>query len=795
MLPYEKIKEKKAMGGTELRDVNALTDGLTEIANDGDLPFAEKLKEYVEAINYIKMRSNQTKNPRVVEKVKKSLEVMKDFKEFLESGEKDTVYQQILDAGKKLNCLTEDELDNGLTRISSFLGLDIDLLAIEKIQKEFDEKKAELIDPNPDAPVTEAKHFDLKVKIGNTFANEKQPAHKSVTNLLDVMKDAEFSLSNQVEKIEKQERLNPKFYSDAQKEKNEEIKQLYKDVKKYKKAIEDLQKVGAPAYMNHNITENDKKNALETLSGFQNFLEEGMTQTNLSVILKEAGKANEKRNANRTKDHFYKGLEALNNTLHLGFDGPKAENVKKEYVEKREKEAAEKKKIEDAKRDVRDADKVIDAYKRQLDKNPASIGDKKEFLTKIMMARLLVNSGRDQISTLKKPVVRFELENKVKDMLERPGHFKDFMELLDKNPKMMDKAMKAAGTGHGGGLDDMFRGYLKTRPAGELHTDPMLERYMPTAKERIEMLQNQAKEMVKKDPMANIDKQVIEIVAIRNAVQAHRDKKSSLEVKLPTREDWDLAGQVQALNESNEMKFAIANHDAQKLIGKGHGGAMVDLLRKGAYEDKEPSDFNLGDRILSEGTFAGRQIRNQRKALELQEKLEKLSQKPNENEEAIFETMKESRELIAESIALINYMEQKDIKEQKQFENIPWNSVKKMQAQVLASSNTDSALYPKSKYDVKDVTNRLSQLGNAESAEKFYSAVKTDVTIVLKKEFRENQQARKEYEAYKAGKQGKGEIQEKDFEKMHEQMDEMFNQINNMEPQKPPVKQQVGKTF
>ena len=109
--------------------------------------------------------------------------------------------------------------------------------------------------------------------------------------------------------------------------------------------------------------------------------------------------------------------------------------------------------------------------------------------------------------------------------------------------------------------------------------------------------------------------------------------------------------------------------------------------------------------------------------------------------------------------------------------------------------NTDSALYPKSKYDVKDVTNRLSQLGNAESAEKFYSAVKTDVTIVLKNEFRENQQARKEYEAYKAGKQGKGEIREKDFEKMHEQMDEMFNQINNMEPKKPPVKQQGGKKF
>ncbi len=41
MLPYEKIKEKKAMGGTELRDVNALTEGLTEIANDGDLPFAK----------------------------------------------------------------------------------------------------------------------------------------------------------------------------------------------------------------------------------------------------------------------------------------------------------------------------------------------------------------------------------------------------------------------------------------------------------------------------------------------------------------------------------------------------------------------------------------------------------------------------------------------------------------------------------------------------------------------------------------------------------------------------------
>ena len=46
---------------------------------------------------------------------------------------------------------------------------------------------------------------------------------------------------------------------------------------------------------------------------------------------------------------------------------------------------------------------------------------------------------------------------------------------------------------HGGELDDMFRKHLRTLPAGELRNDAILKRWMPTVKERIESLQEQAK--------------------------------------------------------------------------------------------------------------------------------------------------------------------------------------------------------------------------------------------------------------------------------------------------------------
>ena len=777
MIDYEVLKSKPSIGGSQLRAVNAMLEGLESINKDPESPLHDKLTKYTKAIRIIKERSNHTRKPEIVQSVKNALVDLADFKDFLASGEGDTVYQTLIDEGRKHD-MTAEELDTGLKMFSDFVEMGLDLDEIKKKQQALDSEKEALEGPDANAPLTDVVRFDKKVQRGLTFANKKSES-KSVNDLVDILRDAELSLSEKQDKFEKRNK-NRKNIPAEETEKNAENNNLCEQIKKYREAIRILNGAGAQGDLS---SEEMRQSALNTLTGFQGFLQDGLEQTNLKRILKEAEDINKRRNPQTAEENFAKGMQALEGTLHFGLDAQKASEVTPENRKIFEEREAEKKRlqqqkeaIEKAKRDFRGADKWINGWKAELGSKTQKPGDRKEYLrtmfTKIMAARLLVNSERGSLSTLNRPVSRYDIEEKTKELMERPGHFKDFMDKVMSDEKLLAKASKAAGTGHGGGLDDMLKSYLKELPAGKLSSDPLIDRYMPTAKERIEALQDQAKVIRKKGSVPY--EQAVEIIAIRNRVDAERKNKSSLDIKIPTG-GKDLAKEVTDMSKHHALIAAVSDDKTMDLLVSGHGGEMVTNIRgklKENYGLKREADLTEAERFVREGTFVGRGAANRDKAQQLKEKLEQLQKQRDADPEVIADTGKAARELIAESIALCDYRKKKGLGEH---ENIPWKKVRKLRDEIMDNSDMNNTLYPKSRYDVKDICERLDQLNKTQDPMEFFEKVGKEVKkhVTDKKNDEKLEKIRKE----KAAK-GQGEIGEDEFNQMAAQVDQAIKKMN-----------------
>ena len=236
-------------------------------------------------------------------------------------------------------------------------------------------------------------------------------------------------------------------------------------------------------------------------------------------------------------------------------------------------------------------------------------------VVKIMAARHAAGSVRGSAEKLVTTNIREkDLDKRAADLKKLP-HFNDFLESL-KDPAKQRKMLSAIGKGHCGGLDDMFTEYLKNLPAGQLENTPELERYMPTAKDRIEALQNQTKQLGRTP--ADLKKKATaaaEIVQLRNLVQAERKKKSTLDVKIPVcsaKEPADPRENLQAgigkLIEDEAAYGALCSDDAQGLLREGHGGEMTILLRD-KMRASQLTQQKMGPdacRILKHNTYEGR---------------------------------------------------------------------------------------------------------------------------------------------------------------------------------------------
>ena len=150
-----------------------------------------------------------------------------------------------------------------------------------------------------------------------------------------------------------------------------------------------------------------------------------------------------------------------------------------------------------------------------------------------------------------------------------PTDSREFLSTLAQDPKKVKLALSAARSGHGGGLDKMFTAYLKTRPAGQLHNDPVLERYMPTVKSRIDFLQNKAAESYNKERKAPVP-EIAEIVALRYLSTSKITKKTNLDAKIPA---------------NNELTERVAKHvNSAKFNARCESPAILNYIRKGHGE-------------------------------------------------------------------------------------------------------------------------------------------------------------------------------------------------------------------
>ncbi|MCR4745506.1 MAG: hypothetical protein K5894_09815 [Lachnospiraceae bacterium] len=240
------------------------------------------------------------------------------------------------------------------------------------------------------------------------------------------------------------------------------------------------------------------------------------------------------------------------------------------------------------------AKKAIEDIQREIKRLPANtlegnIEGKNKLIDNvknILAIRIGVNSVLGKGSSLDK-TRDGNSEAKILNDLNKNKLFTDWIE-----KKVSYKDLrKFAASGHGGQIEKEFTKYLctiKTIP------DDIPERFMPTAKERIEGLQKNLKEAMKAGEAKKITQFMKEIIATRKAVNAKRGGDG-----LKGRINKDLFKNAMNDNELNEDIVKLVNdytgtnvkkrNDAQATIMKaieGHGGRFMSKLEEMHSEKK-----------------------------------------------------------------------------------------------------------------------------------------------------------------------------------------------------------------
>ncbi|MCR5587838.1 MAG: hypothetical protein K6F77_09965 [Lachnospiraceae bacterium] len=327
---------------------------------------------------------------------------------------------------------------------------------------------------------------------------------------------------------------------------------------------------------------------------------------------------------------------------------------------------------------------------------------------KIMAARMIANSVRGSKTRLVNTNVT---DDQVADTVERLSNsynFGYFRESLMADDEKFNKFVRVAVKGHGGGLDDMFKDYLKNVKAGTLANEPIIERYMPTAKERIEILQSQAKtcnskynrakkeynrleaitsredydrskgygrEMNKHEKTMREEKStkvdiMLEIMEIRDLVKAKRGDADSLEKAIPVKNIT-----IKQNIELMDIRGVAIDDEIFKKVTKGHGGEMVDSMRLFSSKNKNNNNDQLED-LLYGNTIGARMKELENKATDLKESLErKIKYDINTDDK-----LKESKNLIAEYLLLdgMTRGSKNKVDETKRLQDVPHDVIDKL---------------------------------------------------------------------------------------------------------------------
>ncbi len=249
-----------------------------------------------------------------------------------------------------------------------------------------------------------------------------------------------------------------------------------------------------------------------------------------------------------------------------------------------------------------------------------------QFLT-IIAVRQIADSDLGQRDKLDKVHMT---PAKIKDritLMKADTVFQGFIKLLKEDSSKMNDAISKATTGHGGGLDTMLRDYIKNLPPGKLVNAPLHARYLPTIKERIEILKKQAEQVYsnrkelasveksmkstkdpnkcaalieKKDKLVtyvmehNLKHLAAEIIHLRNIACAEKGKVDTIDKPIPTFRNAD--DQVKMIVEStadyNHFVDLMETPEAIRLLSAGHCGEFTDYIKMNLPVDKEDPRIN-----------------------------------------------------------------------------------------------------------------------------------------------------------------------------------------------------------
>jgi hypothetical protein len=366
-------------------------------------------------------------------------------------------------------------------------------------------------------------------------------------------------------------------------------------------------------------------------------------------------------------------------------------------------------------------------------KNPRTLlEDEKNAYTekflKIIAARQIADSDRGYRDKLDSTVLDMKELNKRVNAMKEDSVFSGFIDELKNDPSKMKKAIAAATTGHGGGLDDMLKDYVKNIGPAEMKNSHLHKRFLPTIKERIEILKKKTEQAfkAKKKPAAANSKEAdfdyykaaAEIIVLRNYAKADIGKKDSLNKPIPTFEKSKLDVNAYKVGEENDFKELVDIEDVKKLIVVGHGGNMTKLMREKAKDNIISDDVKD---LLNENTIknrfstiqdeAGTQACKLRKALE-------------DNSQNTADLAKEGKILIAEYLLLaasIRNSKTRKMDDNLLIKDVPWGEVNEVRRKGANYNSEIKGILKNFKPD--DICEALESMAN-DSRKLFLSKIK-----------------------------------------------------------------------
>jgi hypothetical protein len=525
-------------------------------------------------------------------------------------------------------------------------------------------KEVEINTNVTNVPITTYEQLTALAQDKSCAFNIESPDRKNYTSFLNFLSNVKYNLE------EMAEGNNITLKPEVQEEKKA-AEELANQLGAYYTSLKALNELG--------YTFNDKQAIdahLDKIKGFESFLKQGKGKTNYQRIIEASNQATPEKT-------FAIGYNILENNLHYGF---KIDNVTK---------AVAKQEIKIDEPEISALDR-IESVRVPVESNKSAYKngskDPRDIIVKIMAARYVAESERNDSTKLSKTMTDTKLNEAVK-MLNDNQLFTDWLDKVLEDSKLRDKAVDAVCTGHGGKLDDMFKMHLANSKTAQLDIPAELDRYRPSALMRIEVLQKRADNIVKKGYSPS--KELAEIIVLRNAIRAERNAKSSLKTQIP-KDYAKYKDDIEHLAGDENFNNIIKRNSVRDYITTGHGGKMIENIRlQYKLTDNNLKTLSVTD-IIDEGTIGGRLSMLKRKADELNKTVSAIADAEREGTDNHTTKQKsdlsdEAIDLVAEYLALsIHRASIKDANVDEM--NIPWEKVNEIKRSCMQSHDFKFAM-------------------------------------------------------------------------------------------------------